>query len=361
MKAVAVLPRVKNSARVIEMAAPTRNPTEVRVRVLRVGIDGTDIEIDRAEYGEGPPGEDHLVIGHESLGRVDTVGTKVEGFAPGDHVVAMVRRPDDCHPCRSGEPDMCLEGEYTERGIKGRYGFLSEYYVEVPEYLVKLPAQLADVGVLLEPLTIVEKGLRHAWRMQERMRSWEPRKALVLGAGPIGLLGALLLRLKGLDTFVYARDPDAGIATRLSEIGASYVAKRDRSGATVNHLADLPVRFGPFDFILEATGAPSVAIGAMRIIGLDGVLCLASVTGGESPMEICASCLNLELVLGNRVIFGTVNANRVDFENGVRELAESAARWPGWLDRLITRRVPFERFREAFERGPGDLKVVVEV
>ena len=226
---------------------------------------------------------------------------------------------------------------------------------------MKLPAQLADVGVLLEPLTIVEKGLRHAWRMQERMRSWEPRKALVLGAGPIGLLGALLLRLKGLDTFVYARDPDAGIAARLSEIGASYVAKKDRSGATVNHLADLPSRFGPFDFILEATGAASVAIGAMRIIGLDGVLCLASVTGGESPMEICASCLNLELVLGNRVIFGTVNANRVDFENGVHDLAEATARWPGWLDRLITRRVPFERFRAAFERGPGDLKVVVEV
>jgi glucose 1-dehydrogenase len=273
----------------------------------------------------------------------------------------MVRRPDDCLPCRSGEPDMCLEGGYTERGIKGRHGFLSELYVEKPEYLIKIPAHLRDVGVLLEPLTVVEKGVRHAWSLQRRMRAWEPRKALILGAGPIGLLGALLMRLKGLETFVYGREPSATTEAKLREIGATYVSKQDPSGTVVHHLGALPEEHGPFDFILEATGAASVSMGAMRILGLNGVLCLASVTGGEAPMEICASCLNLELVLGNRVVFGTVNANRVDFETGAKDMAEAATRWPGWLDGLITRRVPMERFREAFERRPGDVKVVVDV
>lgn len=361
MKAVVVTPGVKHSARVIEVPTPKPGPGEVRVRVHRVGIDGTDIEIDRAEYGQAPPGDSHLIIGHESFGQIDEAGPGVQGFAVGDQVVALVRRPDDCQPCCSGEPDMCVKGEYTERGIKGRHGYLSQFYTESPEYLVKLPRELSEVGVLLEPLTVVEKGFRHAWALQTRMRKWQPRRALILGAGPVGLLGALLARLRGLDTIVYGRDPNAAISARVGQIGARYVAALDEQGKEVHHLGKLPQELGPLDFILEATGAATVAIGAMRIIGPDGVLCLASVTGGEAPMEICAACLNLELVLGNRVIFGTVNANRVDFVDGIEHLAQARTRFPGWLEALITRRVPLERFREAFERKPGDVKVVVEI
>lgn len=361
MKAVAVTPGVKNSARLVDVPTPEPGRGEFRVRVQRVGIDGTDVEIDSAEYGQAPPGEDYLIVGHESFGQVDRIGPGADGFGVGDYVVALVRRPDDCPPCRNGEPDMCIKGEYTERGIKGRHGYLAQFYVEAPQYLVKLPAELRDVGVLLEPLTVVEKGVRHAWEMQRRIRKWEPRKALILGAGPIGMLAALLARLRDLETIVYARDPSPGISDRLDKIGARYIAKLDERGEVQHHLGKLAEEFGPFDFILEATGAAQVAIGAMRIIGADGVLCLASVTGGEAPMEICAACLNLELVLGNRVVFGTVNANRIDFEEGVKHLAQARTRFPGWLEALITRRVPLERFREGFERRPGDVKVVVEV
>ncbi len=359
VKAVVVTPRVKGSARLVERATPLPGPGEVRVSVSRVGIDGTDLELDRGLYGEPPAGEAELVVGHESFGVVESLGPGAVGLSPGDPVVPMVRRPDDCRACRGGEPDMCLKGEYTERGIKGSHGFLAEYYVESPRYLLPVPRELADVAVLLEPLAVVEKGLRHAWALQKRTGAWWPRRALVLGAGPLGLLAAVLLRLRGLDTFVYARHRDPVLARRLEEIGATYVAKHEPAGPI--HVPDLARRFGPFDFLLEATGAPEVAMAAMRVIGPGGVLCLASVTGGEERLEICAACLELELVLGNRVVFGTVNANRTDFEAGMGDLARAAVRWPGWLAGLVTRRVPLERFREAFERRPGDVKVVVEV
>ncbi|HWU37600.1 MAG TPA: alcohol dehydrogenase catalytic domain-containing protein, partial [Candidatus Acidoferrum sp.] len=156
MKAVAVTPRVERSARLIEASVPTPSEDQVRVKTIRVGIDGTDVEIDRAEYGEAPTGEKYLIIGHESFGQVESAGAKVKDFAPGEYVVAMVRHPDDCHHCRAGEQDMCLSGNYTERGIKGHHGFLSEYYVETPPYLIKIPSVLKEVGVMLEPLTVVE-------------------------------------------------------------------------------------------------------------------------------------------------------------------------------------------------------------
>jgi threonine dehydrogenase-like Zn-dependent dehydrogenase len=360
MKAVAVTPGAARSARVIEAPMPTPDAKQVRVRTVRVGICGTDVEIDRAEYGQAPAGDDYLIIGHENFGRVESVGAGVKNFAPGDYVVAMVRRPDDCPSCRAGEQDMCLAGNYTERGIKGRHGFLSEYYVESPEYLVKIPPELERVAVLLEPLTVVEKGIRHGWAAQTRMKAWQPKKALVLGAGPIGMMAAVALRLKGLETVVYARDTSQAVTDRVAAIGATYVPQLDEKGEMINHIGELPKTSGPFDFILEATGSEKVALSAMRIIGLNGILCLTSVTGSESSMEICAACLNLELVLGNRTVFGSVNASRVDFEQGVRDLAAAEARWPGWLGGIITRRVPIERFREGFERQPGDMKVVVE-
>lgn len=361
MKAIAVTPGAARSARLIEVPMPKLTADQVRVRTLRVGICGTDVEIDRAEYGQAPPGDDFLIIGHENFGQVESVGARVEDFAPGDFAVAMVRRPDDCPNCRAGEQDMCLTGNYTERGIKGRHGFMSEYYVETPQYLVRIPAELEAVAVLLEPLTVVEKGIRHAWAAQGRMKAWQPRKALVLGAGPIGLMAAVVLRLRGLETVVYARDTSRTLSERVAAIGATYVPQLDAKGEMINHIGELPKSHGPFDFILEATGSEKVALSAMRIIGLNGILCLTSVTGSESSMEICAACLNLDLVLGNRTIFGSVNANRVDFEQGASDLAAARRAWPGWLESIITRRVSIERFRDGFERQAGDMKVVVEL
>jgi threonine dehydrogenase-like Zn-dependent dehydrogenase len=171
----------------------------------------------------------------------------------------------------------------------------------------------------------------------------------------------MLLRLQGIETFVYARTASAARTAQLGAIGATYVAQEDASHAVASHLGDLPARYGPFDFLLEATSSSTTALGAMRIIGTDGILCLTSITGGEREVPVCASCLNLDLVLGNKVVFGTVNAARVDFERGAAHLAEAAARWPGWLDRLITGRVPLDRIRDALERQPGETKTVVEI
>ncbi|AKU92836.1 glucose 1-dehydrogenase [Vulgatibacter incomptus] len=362
MKAVAFTPREKGSLRIVEMDAPKASAGMVGVAPIRVGVCGTDQDILSGKYGESPKGSSFLVLGHESIGEVETVGTGVSGFSVGDLVVAMVRRPDDCPNCRAGEPDMCIKGDYKERGIKGLHGYLCEHYVEAPEYLVKLPPALREAGVLLEPLTVVAKGIRHAWSIQKRMKVWEPRKALVLGAGPVGQLATLLLRQRGLETTVVARHPSEDTASRMEAIGAEFIAELEKSGEQSVHLKDLPKMRGPFDFVFEATGAASVAMGAMRIIGTNGVVCLSSVTGGESEMEICPSCLNLELVLGNRTVFGTVNANRVDFEDGVRSLSEANKRWPGWLEGMISRHVPLDHFQDAYDdRKPGEIKLVIDL
>ncbi len=361
MRALAIEPGGGAGARLVELEEPVCGPDEVRVAVQRVGIDGTDFELVRGEYGEAPPGESQLVIGHESLGVVESAGSRVRDLVSGDLVVAMVRRPDGCPNCAAGEPDMCIEGDYRERGIKGLHGFLAERYVDSPAFLVKVPPSLREVGVLLEPLSVVEKGLRHAWLIQQRMKVWSPRRALVLGAGSIGQFAAMLLRLRGVETFVTARHPNPTISARMSEIGAEFMPQQDTAGDVKLHLADLPEARGPFDFVFEATGNATVAMGAMRVLGNDGIACLASVTGGESNVEICASCLNIELVLGNRCVFGTVNANRLDFESGVRNLLRVSRRWPGWLEGMITRRVPLDRFSEALEKQPGDVKVLIEV
>ncbi|HEY0839953.1 MAG TPA: glucose 1-dehydrogenase [Vulgatibacter sp.] len=361
MKALVITPGAGTGARLVEVEAPEPGPDEVLVAVQRVGLDGTDTELVRGDYGEAPPGESQLILGHESLGVVERVGGRVSDFEPGDLVVAMVRRPDGCTACASGEPDMCIEGNYRERGIKGIHGFLAEHFVDIPTFLVKLPPALREIGVLLEPLSVVEKGIRHAWKIQQRIKVWEPQKALVLGAGSIGQFAAMLLRLRGVETYVTARHPNPTISARMEAIGAEFIPQQDDAGNVKLHLADLPALRGPFDFVFEATGNASVAMGAMRVIGNDGIACLASVTGGESNVEICASCLNIELVLGNRCVFGTVNANRVDFESGVHDLMRVSSRWPAWLEGMITRRVPLDHFSEALEKHTGDLKVVIEI
>src|SRR5207302_7094702 len=355
MRAVAVTPMQAGSARQVELPVPTATPGTALMRVLEVGIDGTDTEINEGLYGAAPPGSDFLVIGHEALSRVEAVGEGVLGFEPGDLVVSTVRRPDDCPNCQSGESDMCLFGNYTERGIKGAHGYMGEHYSEKPDFMVKIPPALRPFAVLLEPLSIVEKAVFQAWKMQERML-WQPKRAVVLGAGPIGILCTILLRLRGLEVNVYAKSaPESLQGQILNTLGAVYRSVDDHPVIRIRE------ELGQIDFILEGTGNSTVAFQAMAQVGTNGVICLTGVSAGNRNVEIPADVINLQMVLGNRVAFGSVNANRRYFEAGVEHFQQAEQRWPGIFDRLLTRRVPFADFKSALDRRPEDIKTLLTV
>jgi len=357
MRAVTVTPGTQRSALLRDVPTPTPQGGEVLVKLIDVGLDGTDAEIDEGLYGEAPPGDDYLIIGHESLGRVEQVGPGVQGLTPGDLVVATVRRPGGCLNCQAGENDMCLDGDYTECGIKGRHGFMADYYTEVPAYLVPIPPAFKPFAVLLEPLTIVEKGIAQSFEIQKRMR-WEPKRALILGAGTIGLFAALVLRNQGLEVTVVGReDPDVPSLKfdMLKTVGAHY------RSSVIDPIAELPHKLGNIDLIIEATGSSQVVFDAMRILGINGILCLMGITGGDRTLSVPSDRINLGMVLGNKTVFGSVNANRRYFELGVRHVGELEQRWPGLLSRFITRRLSLEAFREGMESRRDHIKVVLEV
>jgi glucose 1-dehydrogenase len=364
MKAIAVFPGKPNSVHLADLPKPSVDDVPggrgVLVRVLRVGVDGTDKEINAAEYGTAPDGYDFLVIGHEGFGQVEAVGPQVTEVQPGDYVVATVRRPGGSLYDQIGTSDMTTDDVYFERGINLRHGFLTEYYVDDAEFIVKVPRGLREVGVLLEPLTVVEKGITQAYEIQRRLRVWRPRRAAVVGAGTIGILATLVLRLRGLavTTFGLTRRPYLN-SDLIEAIGAGYEST-----------ADLPIidgarKHGPFDLIFEATGYSPVVFDSMQALGKNGVLVLSSVTGGDRKVEVPADTINLGFVLGNKVMVGTVNANREYFELGVRDLAQAEAEYAGWLRRLLTHPVKgLENYRELFEqltRTKGAIKVFCEV
>ncbi len=352
MKAVAVTPGAAQSDRLVDVEEPDQDGGEALVDVLAVGVCGTDVELVGGLYGEAPPGESHLVLGHESLGRIRS---GAGDLAEAQLVAAIVRRPDPipCANCAASEWDMCLNGRYTERGIKARHGFLSECYAERPEFLVALPEELARVGALTEPTSIVEKAVEQLDRIQDRLL-WEPERAVVLGAGPVGLLAAALLRLRDLDVVVYDRVTSGPKPDLAEELGARYV--RASSG-----LCGDVGRGGRVDLVVEATGFSPLAFEAIDLVGPNGVVCLTGVSSGGRRLEIPADHLNLEMVLENKVVVGVVNANRRHFESAVRDLVEMEARWPGWLGRMVTRRVPLADYGDALERRDEDVKVLIEV
>jgi len=250
---------------------------------------------------------------------------------------------------------MCLFGRYTERGIKGAHGYMGEYYAETPAFMVKIPPALRPFAVLLEPLSIVEKATFQAWKIQERML-WEPTRAVVLGAGQIGILGTILLRLRGLEVHVYAKSPPDSLQRRIVEsLGATYESVDDHPVLGIRE------ELGQIDFILEATGNSTVAFEAMPQVGTNGVLCLTGVSAGNRSIEIPADVINLQMVLGNRVAFGSVNANRRYFEMGLEHFQQGQLRWPGIFQRLITRRVPFDDFTAALDRRPEDIKTLLTI
>jgi len=364
MKAIAVFPGKPNSIHLTELPKPSLgeipNGRGVLVKVLRVGVDGTDKEINAAEYGAAPEGYDFLVTGHESFGQVEAVGPNVTELRPGDYVVATVRRPGFSLYDKIGTYDMTTDDTYFERGINLRHGFLAEYYVDDPEYIVKIPQGLKEVAVLLEPTTVVEKGIAQAYEIQRRLRVWRPRRAAVMGAGTIGLLATLALRLRGLEvtTFGLTRKPYRN-SDLIEAIGARYEST-----------ADVPVmegakKHGPFDIIFEATGYSPVVFDSMQALGKNGVLVLSSVTGGNRKVEVPADKINLEFVLGNKVMVGTVNANREYFEMGVRDMAQAEAEYPGWLEQLLTNPVKgLENYQELLNQlteAKGAIKVFCEV
>jgi threonine dehydrogenase-like Zn-dependent dehydrogenase len=364
MKAIAVYPGKPNSVHLAEMTRPSAsdipNGRGVVVRVLRVGVDGTDKEINAAEYGAAPAGYDFLVIGHEGFGQVESVGPNVTELKPGDYVVATVRRPGTSIYDLIGTSDMTTDDTYFERGINLRHGFLTEYYVDDAEFIVKVPQGLKEVGVLLEPMTVVEKGIHQAYEIQRRLRVWRPRRAAVMGAGTIGLLATLALRLRGIDVTTFGLKPKPYLNTDLIEaLGATYISTAETP------VTEVAMAQGGFDLMFEATGNSSVVFDSMQALGKNGVLVLSSVTGGDRQIEVPADKINLEFVLGNKVMVGTVNANREYFEMGVRDMAQAEAEYPGWLARLLTHPVKgLANYAELFDKltnAKGAIKVYCEV
>ena len=335
MQAIAVVPGVPDSIHLREVPMPSPDDVPggrgVLVRMLRVGVDGTDKEINAAEYGMAPPGDDFLILGHESFGIVAEVGPAVTELRPGDFVVASVRRPGTSVYDAIGRQDVTTDDTYFERGINLRHGFLAEYCVESADYLVKVPAALREVGVLLEPTSVAEKAIDQAWEIQRRLRVWQPRRALVLGSGTLGLIASMLLRLRGLEVVTMGRTArpylNAGL---LDAIGATYL---DTGSTSVQEASR---RHGPFDLIIEGTGYSPLVFAAMEVLGKNGVLVMVSVTGGDREATVPADRINQGFVLGNKVAVGSVNASREDFERGVRDLAQAELAHPGWLARLLT-------------------------
>ena len=359
MRAIAVTPLVPESTRLVEVDKPQPDPGQALVRTLAVGVCGTDMGLHRGA-GVAPAGSDYLIIGHESIGRVEEVGRQVTGLAPGDYVACPVRRPctDNCLNCSRGEADMCLTGAFTERGIKGEHGFLAEYYVEEPRWLVKVPPALKDVAVLLEPLSVVEKLVAQVFAIQSRLLFWQPRRAAVIGTGAIGILATALLRLRGLEVHSFARAPSGGARSRVAEaMGATYWSTADLP------LANLASAFGggPADVVVEASGSTQAALDALDALGNNGVLCLVGLYPREVRQDVAAGRLAFEMMVGNRLVFGSVNGSGRHFEMGIAHMLEMEQRWPGLLASLFTRRLPLDQFAQAFERPPGEIKAVIQV
>jgi threonine dehydrogenase-like Zn-dependent dehydrogenase len=346
VRALTVQPGVKDSLSLQDFRDPDPAEGSVLVEGLAVGLCGTDAEIVSGAYGQPPPGHELLVLGHENLGRVKEAPAGAE-LKTGDLVVGIVRRPDPepCPACAAGEWDMCLNGRYTEHGIMALDGFARELWRAEPDAIVALDASLAQVGVLLEPTTVVAK----AWEQIDRIGArafFDPRVAIVTGAGPIGLLAALLGVQRGLEVHVFDRMTSGLKPDLVSALGAIYHS---------DTVAESKVEA---DVLVECTGVPSVILDVITCGGTDSIACLTGVSRPGQPISIDLGGLNRNAVLRNGVIFGSVNANRRHYDAAAKALADADL---DWLGRLITRRVPLADFAEAFARRDDDVKVVLEV
>lgn len=349
MRALTVIPGKADSARLDDVPEPPASDGPVLVKTLAVGVCGTDHDILSGSYGWAPPGRERLILGHESLGRV-LEAPDGSLLRPGDLVVGIVRRPDPvpCPNCAVGEWDMCRNGLYTERGIKERDGYCSERYRIHPEFAVRVAPSLAagSVGVLLEPASVVAKAWDHITRIGERS-VFRPRKCLVTGAGPIGLLAALMGVQRGLEVHVLDRVTDGPKPGLVRDLGAIY-----HGGG-----GDLPEAARDADIVIECTGVGKLVYDVMRNNAVGSIVCLTGISSGGRGIKADLDEVNKGMVLENDVVFGSVNAGRRHYEAAAVALAAADR---GWLSRLVARRVPIERWAEALEHRPGDVKTVIE-
>ncbi|HSZ65620.1 MAG TPA: glucose 1-dehydrogenase [Xanthobacteraceae bacterium] len=347
MRALTVAPGIANSARLDDIPEPPASDGAVLVRTLALGVCGTDRDIVAGDYGWPPPGQKRLVIGHESLGHVKEAPAGC-GFKPGDLVVGIVRRPDPvpCPACAVGEWDMCRNGLYTERGIKERNGYGSDVFRIEPEFLIKLDPSLGMHGVLVEPTSVVAKAWDHIERIGRRSRAWQPRTLLVTGAGPIGLLAAMIGAQRGLEVHVLDHNESMAKQVIVRELGGTLHLGR------VGDLNGLKP-----DILMECTGVPSVVRDALGSTAAAGIVCLVGVSAPGHDLDVDIGEVNRTMVLDNDTVFGSVNANRQHYEDAVAAL-QCADK--NWLARLITRCVPVEQWTQSLVRQPGDIKVVVD-
>ncbi|MFO0903097.1 MAG: glucose 1-dehydrogenase [Pirellulales bacterium] len=346
MKAIAVHPGKPNSVHLAELPKPSVHDVKdgkgVLVKVLKVGVDATDREINDALYGNAPPGFDFLVLGHESFGIVEEVGREVRGVKPGDYVTATVRRPGGSIYDQIGTYDMTSEETYYERGINLLHGYLTEYFVDSEDYIVKVPPGLKHLHVLMEPMSCAAKAIQQAYEVQRRMKVWRPRRAFVFGAGQIGLLSTLVLKLRGLEVFTLARSK---APTRSSDIVAGMEATYVSLSETP--IEELARKVGKADLIVDATGSSATAFNAMKVLGHNGVLVWTSITGGNHHIEIPSDRINIDWVLGNKLLLGSVNANREHFESGIKDLALGEVMYPGVIHKILTTPVDgLDNYRE---------------
>lgn len=365
MKAIALVPGTKN-VRIAEIPEPKiETPTQVKVRVMQVGICGTDREEVSGGRADAPKGEHELVIGHEMLGRVVEVGQEVKTLKAQDLVVIMVRRPCNvCEPCKKGCSDMCSSGLYTERGIKERNGFDTEFVVDEEKYMIKVPNSIPSIAVLTEPTTVVEKAIDHACRLQTARLPVDPdpkkwlqgKLALVAGLGPIGLLAALVLRLRGARVLgMDIVEPDTLRPKLLEAMGGHYIQSNNKS------MDETIKTHGYMDLIIEAAGIPKLDFELIELLGINGVYVLTGVASDNHPLNVDAGHLMRELVLKNQVIFGSVNAGKEHFKQAVIDLEDAQKKWPGLVEQLITSKTPFNDYSKVLlNRGPNEIKAVLE-
>lgn len=345
MRAVTVVPLEKDSVDLTDLPEPPEADGPVLVQVRAVGVCGTDLEIINGDYGWAPPGEARLVIGHESLGEVLRAPDSPD-LAEGDLVVGIVRRPDPvpCANCAAGEWDMCRNGKYTEWGIKEHHGYARERYRIPAGFAVKVDAGLGDLGVLLEPATVVAKAWEHISRIGSRA-AWQPATVLVTGAGPIGLLAALLGRQLGLEVHVLDQVTEGLKPQLVADLGATY------------HHGTIAGTGIAADVVIECTGAGRLVFDAMEHTAANGIVCLTGLSSGSRSLQVDAGLLDRRLVLENDAMFGSVNANRRHYEAGAKALAAADR---SWLNRLVTRKVPLEHWQDAYRRQPGDVKTLLQ-
>jgi threonine dehydrogenase-like Zn-dependent dehydrogenase len=345
MRAITVIPEQKGSVALTDMPEPPDDDGPILVQTQAIGICGTDLEIINGDYGSAPPGQDRLIIGHESLGRVVQAAAGT-GFSEGDLVVGIVRRRDPvpCPACAAGHWDMCLNGQYTERGIKGRHGYASERYRIHPEYLIAVDPGLGVLGVLLEPTTVVAKAWDHIEKIGRRA-AWAPEKVLITGAGPIGLLAALLSVQRGYQTYVLDLVTEGRKPEMVRRLGATYF-----------HSGELGEAASEADIVIECTGHVQMLLEAGPQHVRHRIMCLTGVSAAGTEAIVDPGLLNRNMVLQNSVLFGTVNANRDHYELAATALPQADR---GWLADLITLEVPLDRWEDAYTRKPDDIKTIL--